>query len=252
MGGKYNWEELINDINRLVKLKASPVGLKVLEKKEELDNFPKIRRYKTDKKYYACQFIGQAARLNFAIGFTVENLAVAQCAGVLGFVPKSVMESAKNLVGVWFENEEATLAHQKTMCTAPNKYEAAVVAPLAKGVIDDPDVCLFYGTPGQIILMINGLQHKSFERVDCSVVGESTCSDAWGRTLSTGKPGATIPCYGERRFGSIPDEEMVLCLKPHHIPMVIEGLEWLYKNGIRYPIIQNGPLNSVIDEFCKQ
>ena len=252
MSNQYHWLEWMNEMNRLLKFKTTPIGIKLLEKKEELEGYHKLRRPPEGKKFYACQFMAQAARLNFSLGFTIENLAVAQCAGVLGLCDRKIMESAKNLTGVWFLTDEDTLKHQKTMYTAPNQYEAVVVAPLSKGVIEEPDVCLFYGTPGQIILLVNGLQYKNYERVESSLVGESTCSDSWGRTLATGKPGATVPCYGERRFGGVPEEEMIMAMKPWDVPRALEGLNWLYKNGIRFPIQHYGIQHGVKDTFCKQ
>ncbi|MCP3922669.1 MAG: DUF169 domain-containing protein [Desulfobacterales bacterium] len=67
----------------------------------------------------------------------------------------------------------------------------------------DPDIILIYANPAQIILMINAIQHEKYEVMDFYCVGESSCSEGIVRCYETGKPGLSIPCYGERRYGQL-------------------------------------------------
>ena len=57
-----------------------------------------------------------------------------------------------------------------------------------------------------------------------------------GRALSTGEPSLSIPCFAERRYGGVPDDELLMALPPQYLPKVIAGLEALSANGLRYPI----------------
>ncbi len=111
-----------------------------------------------------------------------------------------------------------------------------VVSPLRSARLDDPDVVLFYGTPGQTILFVNGLQWKRYKRYDMTITGESACSDSWGRALATGETSISIPCYAERRYGGVADDEMLLAMPPAEFARGIEGLQGLGKVGLRYPI----------------
>ena len=95
---------------------------------------------------------------------------------------------------------------------------------------------LFYGTPGQIILFVNGLQWKRYKRYDMSITGESACSDSWGKALRTKETSISIPCYAERRYGGVADNELLIAMPPDEFARGIEGLEALSKNGLRYPI----------------
>ena len=38
------------------------------------------------------------------------------------------------------------------------RYQAMAVSPLTSGRLNPPDICLVYATPGQMIILINGLQ----------------------------------------------------------------------------------------------
>ena len=67
-------------------------------------------------------------------------------------------------------------------------------------------------------------------------MGESACADSWGRALVTGEPSLSLPCFPERRYGGVPDDELLMGLKPEQLAKAIEGLKHLSKNGFRYPI----------------
>jgi uncharacterized protein (DUF169 family) len=72
------------------------------------------------------------------------------------------------------------------------------------------------------------------------VVGESACADSWGRALATGEPSLSIPCFAERRYGGVLDDEMLMALKPELIAKALEGMQALARNGLRYPFPQYG------------
>jgi uncharacterized protein (DUF169 family) len=125
-------------------------------------------------------------------------------------------------------------------CVPDGRYQALAVGPLATGKLDPPDIALFYATPGAMIYFINGLQWSGYKRFDWSVVGESACADSWGRALSTREPSLSIPCFAERRYGGVLDDEMLMALPPEHLTKAIEGMRALSKNGFRYPFPQYG------------
>ena len=115
-------------------------------------------------------------------------------------------------------------------------YQAMAVSPLSTGRLDPLDICLVYATPGQMILLINGLQWSGYNKLEWGCVGESACADSWGRALHTGEPSLSIPCYAERRYGGVPDDELLMALGPGHLVQATDGMEALSRNGLRYPI----------------
>ena len=120
------------------------------------------------------------------------------------------------------------------------KYRAMAVSPVTAGRLNPPDIVLFYATPGQMIIFINGLQWSGYKNFDWGVVGESSCADSWGRALKTRTPSLSLPCFAERRYGGVLDDELLMGLPPEYLPKAIEGMEALAKNGLRYPIPQYG------------
>lgn len=233
---RVDWSALVDDLNRLLRLKTTPVGMKLFEDVAEMAAIPKIRR--PTAVHTADQIVGQAARLGFTVGITADDLVGPQCGAVLGLHPQDeAWLSGQAMAGVWFATVEDSAAHQRAMPVVPHgRYRAMAVSPLASGRLDPPDICLVYATPGQMILLINGLQWSGYARFDWSVVGESSCADAWGRALSTRQPSLSIPCYAERRYGGVADDELLMALPPADLRKAITGMQALAANGLRYPI----------------
>ena len=214
--------------------------MKLFSTKEEMEEVEKIRR--PNGVFTTDQIVGQACRNGWTVGITAEDLVGAQCSTVIGLHPRSEeWLSGKHMAGVWFETEEESSEHQNAMDVVPfGEYEAMVVSPLSSGRLDPPDICLIYATPAQMILFINGLQWSGYKKLEWGCVGESACADSWGRALKTGEPSLSIPCFAERRYGGVMEDELLMAIPPHFLPKVIEGLERLSRNGLRYPIAPYG------------
>ena len=227
-------------LERLLRLRAIPFGMKLYESAAEMEAIPKIRRPKV--VHTLDQVVAQAARLGWTVGIKAEDLVGAQCRAVVGLGPQDeTWLNNKGMVGVWYATPQDTRAHQSAMHVVPHgKFSALAVAPLASGRLDPPDIALFYATPGAMMYFINGLQWSGYKRFDWSVVGESACADSWGRALRTREPSLSIPCFAERRYGGVLDDEMLMALPPEQLEKAITGMEALAKNGFRYPFAQYG------------
>lgn len=189
------------------------------------------------------QLVAQAARLGWTVGVTAENLYGPQCRSVVGLgnAKDAEWRSGEFMVGHWFKTADDAAAHQAAMhCVEDGKYEALAISPLASGRLDPPDIVLFYATPGAMMYFINGLQWSGYKKFDWSVVGESACADSWGRALRTREPSLSIPCFAERRYGGVLDDEMLMALPPDHLDKAVEGMKALARNGFRYPFPQYG------------
>lgn len=244
----FDWTMLAADLERLLKLRSVPFGMKLFETRAEMEAIPRIRRPKV--VHTLDQAVGQAARLGWTVGITADDLVGAQCRAVvgLGHAKDAKWMSGEHMVGVWFETAEDAGRHQRAMeCVADGRYEALAVSPLAAGRLDPPDIALFYATPGAMMYFINGLQWSGYKRFDWGVVGESACADSWGRALKTRQPSLSIPCFAERRYGGVLDDEMLMALPPEDLGKAIAGMEALSKNGFRYPFAQYGIQQDVRD-----
>jgi uncharacterized protein (DUF169 family) len=231
---------MVADLNALLRLKTTVVGIKMFARIEDMAAVEKIRRptavHTTD------QIVSMASRLGWTVGITADDLVGAQCRAVIGLGPQDeTWLAGTNYVGVWHGTSEDARKRQEALDVVPfGRYQAMAVSPLASGRLNPPDICLVYATPGQMIILINGLQYTGYKKFEWGVVGETACADSWGRALKTGEPSLSLPCFAERRYGGVPDEEMLMALNPSDLAKAIAGMKQLAKNGLRYPIAPYG------------
>jgi len=237
----FNFKQIVGDLERLLKLRAIPIGMKLYKTKDEMESIPGVRR--PQSIHTMDQIVAQGSRLGWTVGITGEDLVGDQCRAVVGLghakTPK--WKSGDHMVGVWYKTCADACAHQSSMhCVQDGQYEALAVSPLASGRLGTPDIAMFYATPGAMMYFINGLQWSDYKNLQWSVVGESSCADSWGRALSTREPSLSIPCFAERRYGGVLDDEMLMALPPEYLQRAIDGMNALSKNGLRYPFPQYG------------
>ncbi len=236
--GADNLKLLADKLVQLLRIRTLPIGMKLFEDAALMDAIPGIRKPTADFRFTTCQLVTQSRTAGFTLGITLDNVMPGgNCGGVIGLnAPGEKYLSGEQMDGVWFANREAAKAHQATMTRVEPRYQGLAAAPLRSGRLDPPDIVLFYGTPAQTILFVNGLQWKRYRRYDMTITGESACSDSWGRALATRETSISIPCYAERRYGGVAEDEMLLAMPPDEFVRGIEGLEGLAKSGLRYPI----------------
>ena len=237
----HDWPAVVRELEGLLKLRSIVFGMKMFERREDMEAIERIRR--PQSVHTLDQVVGQASRLGWTVGITSDDLVGAQCRAVVGLGGAKTDEwhSGKHMSGVWFSNDDDAGAHQAAMhCVPDGRYEALAVGPMSSGKLGEPDISLFYATPGAMMYFINGLQWSGYKRFDWSVVGESACADSWGRALTTRTPSLSIPCFAERRYGGVLDDEMLMATPPEFLVKAIEGMRALSKNGFRYPFPQYG------------
>jgi len=230
-----DWEGLARELERLLRLRTFPVAYKRLERAGDLEKIPKLRRL--DRFFTFCQLPGLVRTRGWTVGVTAEDDINPRCARIHGLAAptdETRAEEAAQLATTWFGTVEEALRQQADYPRIP-PGEAIVLAPLASGKFD-PDVVLIYGTPAQLMFILNGLQKKKYERFHFYFIGEGACADSLAQCYVSGKPALAVPCFGERRFGEVLDEEMVLALPPALLDSAIEGMQQLWAVGLRYPI----------------
>src|SRR5437667_1000413 len=158
----YDWTAIVDGLNRYLRLRSVPIGMKLFETVEEMEAIPRIRRPKA--KHTTDQIVAQARQLGWTVGITMADLVGAQCGAVIGLHPQDdEWLSGGRMAGVWFKTQEDASLHQRAMdCVPHGRYRAMAVSPLTSGRLDPPDICLINGTPGQMIFFMNGLQWTGY------------------------------------------------------------------------------------------
>src|SRR5271167_4581437 len=101
----YDWTAIVDDLNRLLRLRTTPIGMKLFTTVEEMEAIPKIRR--PNSIHTTDQIVAQASRLGFTVGITQKDLVGAQCGAVIGLHPQDGdWLSGHNMAKVWYETIE--------------------------------------------------------------------------------------------------------------------------------------------------
>lgn len=248
METKRDWEKIIRRMELLLRLKSFPVAFKMLEKKEELNQIPFMRRL--GHKSTLCQMINLVRNFDWTVGADAEDFLSPVCASIIGLqdIPEIYKDGTFRSI-VWVKTKEDARRYEASIPRLPlGKYEAVAMAPLVYNPFE-PDIVIIYANPAQMILLINALQFEDYEVMQFFCVGESSCSDVIARSYLTGKPHLSIPCYGERRYGHAQDDELVMAVPASMMEKVLKGLEVLYRRGVRYPISYAGAEQDVSRAF---
>lgn len=235
------WQDLDRKLQERLRLRTYPVAFKLLPEEEDLKKIGKLRR--PSHQVLFCQLVTAARTYGMTLGAVEEDFMSPACPGMLGLSerPDYVMDG-RFKAAFWFQDQKDGEKFEKAFPVIPmGQGKAVVLAPLKQEQFE-PDIVLFYGTPAQMILAINGLQWKEYEPFQFYCVGEGACSDALARCFLTQKPSLSIPSYGERTYGHIAEDELAMAIPAKAMDKLIEGLEGLAQRGIRYPIPYTGSL----------
>lgn len=243
---QFDWEMITSELNQLLRLTLTPVGLKGYADREAMASVEKLRKPK--HIHTPCQIIGQSIHLGQTIGFTAEDIVTLNCNAICGLEKQSQEwreQSVAFFENVWWEKEADVLKHRDTLIAIEDPvYAGFVVSPLRAGRIE-PDVCMITAEAGAIFMLLSGYLRSDYQPLDIRMIGESSCSQTWIKTMYTGEIGLALPCFAEMRFAGFPSTAVILTMKPTALAKAIAGLKQLNKIGMRYPVPPYGVQSDV-------
>ena len=232
---EYNWTEMIEKLNKLIRYGTAPIGMKWVKTEEEFNAIPKVRVH--EKHFPPCVVLGQAHQFGWTTACKADNFHANYCRAIHGLGERDEKwYNGEMFDKVWFEELEDSKAHNLALECIPNDYYAIVCSPIDAGKVEDPDVIVMYVSSAQAFMLFAGWQYKGYERLNFGFVGESTCTDSYNHTFLTGKPGCAIPSFADRKFGGAGEWELRVSFTPADLNRAIEGMEGMWKAGLRYPI----------------
>ncbi|HYW62535.1 MAG TPA: DUF169 domain-containing protein, partial [Bradyrhizobium sp.] len=77
---------MVADLNSLLRLKTTVIGMKLFATPDEMMAIPKIRR--PSAVHTTDQIVSMASRLGWTVGITADDLVGAQCRAVIGLAPQ--------------------------------------------------------------------------------------------------------------------------------------------------------------------
>src|SRR2546421_12339386 len=131
----YDWNAIVDGLNRYLRLRSIPIGMKLFETVEAMEAIPRIRRPRA--RHTTDQIVAQARQLGWTVGITMADLVGAQCGAVIGLHPQDdEWLSGRRMAGVWFKTQEGASLHQRAMDFGPPcRYRAQAGSPLTPRLV---------------------------------------------------------------------------------------------------------------------
>lgn len=206
-------------------LATDPVGVAMLEKAAPLSVSKEITLLTCTA---FCQMLARSRfyREEGVCGTSVHGMKCVWAASCLGMMrtPERLQEGCLNRA---FTADAAAAKELQAGIFAigntEKKYAGVVTAPLDL-MPQEVDAIVIYLTPGQALRLIIGLLHKEGKALNCTITGQASVCASVARVLEGEKAVLDIPCLGDRTYGLVKDEEMVMVLHPDIMGQLLEGL----------------------------
>ena len=227
------WSEYTDRLIRILRIKASPVAVKIFRKGEVLPT--DVRRPSEPLTF--CQFTYLSRVHKEILLGTFSDIVCAYAQSFLGFAdfPEDLYEG-KRAAGRRTETAEAYKRLLSDMARIePGTTEAVLTSPLEATPVD-PDVILLYVTPGQTTQLLHAATWKTGERIVVRTAAEAgTCGEAVAATYLSRRPTIAFPCSGTRRFGQVEDDELIFAIPAFMMNEFMGWLEAIHRH-LPYPV----------------
>ncbi len=239
-------ETWARDFRSELNLGTYPVGVKLFENASDALAVPGA---KVMRSTATCQ-MAALARHYRADGITVTTAQGMKCLwglACLGLIrtPERLARGDLNLP--FTKNEEAARSLQDSIFMFGNeerRYNAMLMAPLDLMPVQ-PDAIVAYMTPGQSLKVLLGYEYKEGRVLKgTTLTGQSTVCSAIARVMNGEEMVLDIPCVGDRTWGLVPDQELVVVISPKIFSEVLEGMKATdkfaahpFRPSINWPVI---------------
>ena len=193
-GEGYDWPALTAELDRLLRIRTTPIGMKLFERRRGDGDDPSPPPTHSDPHDRSDRRPGVPARVDGRCdNGGPRRGSVRSCDR---FAPPRTTSGCR--ASAWpasgtppSRTRPLTRRRWTPHPSASTRRWQCRRSRAAR--LDPPDICLIYATPAQMILLINGLQWSGYKKFEWGCVGESACADSWGRALATGEPSLSLP-----------------------------------------------------------
>ncbi len=229
-------KELNQALNTYIRPLTFPVSIKMVKSEDELPDRTRRPFAKTGKKIAICQGIGMARKIGWAIAMGKEDMQCSLGAAPFGFFKNIDYFNEGNIAAGMFTASQELGKKQEALVDRyeHGTYSHLLVAPIARTAFE-PDMFMIYGSPAQMMRLIQAALYNTGGAVHSSAMGRLGCA-AIITAIKKDECRYIVPGNGDRIFGMTQDYEMAFLLPPSKVDDVLDGLLKTHKAGVRYPV----------------
>jgi uncharacterized protein (DUF169 family) len=225
-------EEVNAKIEQYIRPLTFPVGVKISKDKDIPEHYRRPTKL-VGHRLNICQGVNMARRYGWMMGFCQEEMACPLSIPIFGFCEDPDFVTRGEIIHPDFTGTlEAAARTQAAQPKAPvGSIGSILVGPLSR-VDFEPDLVLVYGTPAQIIRMVQGALYREGGAIESRFSGRCACSQEFIYPYLSQKCNVIIPAQGERLFAMTADDELVFSIPKSQVEAVLEGVEVTHKRGV--------------------
>ncbi len=237
---------------RNLRLKSFPVAVKFLKNGEQFPEKARRPSVSMGKKITICQGVTMARNYGWTVGLAKEDVTCVPAAIVFGLSQSPDPQASLSRLFC-----EATFASTRELASrevaSMSRFEngeitGILMAPAEKASFD-PDTCIIYGNPAQVMRLAQAWSFATGERCAGDCGGKVECDEYLIAPYKKQSARIVVPGNGERIFAGTQDDEMTFAVPMRLLPEVVRGLKEAGKAiGARYPVT---PYQNFEPEFPK-
>ncbi|HUT26859.1 MAG TPA: DUF169 domain-containing protein [Methanomassiliicoccales archaeon] len=214
------------EFRSLLNLGTYPIGVKLFEKASDA---LAVRGARNLRSTATCH-MAALARHYREDGVCVSTTHGLKC--LWGLSCLGMIQTPERLVNgelnrPFTKNDEAAKALQDEIFMLGNegqRYNALLVGPLDHMPVE-PDVVVAYMTPGQALKVLLGYEYAEGRVLRGTIAGQSSVCSAIAKVIAGEDMVMDIPCVGDRMWGLVPDDHLVMAISPKIIDNLLAGMK---------------------------
>ena len=220
-----DWRKVRNNLIEVLRMRTDPVGVRLL-KGSELAVPSDVKPLSTTA---VCQMIAisRYGRENGIVMTSVEGLKCLWASACLGMTRSPDRLVNGDLNRAFVKDEPAGKELQDKIFAIGNDskiYGGIMTAPLDL-FPGEPDVIVLYLTAGQALKVLLGLSYEKGEVVENPITGQAAVCQSIARAMTTDRMILEIPCFGDRTYGLVQDDELVIVIPASKVGQVLQGMK---------------------------
>ncbi|MCS7118924.1 MAG: DUF169 domain-containing protein [Archaeoglobaceae archaeon] len=223
------WNEKGKKISEILKLKTPPIGIKFFEEDFLPEDVFKPSKY--GLKMAVCQAMSFARFSGRSVALKEEDFACPPAMLIYGL---AVYDSLKEIFvsANWLKDMDCDFKEEKL---PPGKYKVFLFGDLTR-MKERPEVVQIFANPEQIGRLIQAKTYFGGVVKAILTAKTASCAEALLPALN-GEVAVAIPGAGDRVFGALDENELVLAMPYEWLDKIIEGLENAGKRAnVSYPV----------------
>jgi uncharacterized protein (DUF169 family) len=233
-------DELTKQLEKVIqehcRLTTTPVAIKLAEEDEEALKKAKHPMKDLGHRLAVCQGMTLARTIGWTMAFRDEDHACPLPRIFMGHVePDKFLEGS---LGEYYQEDSECM---RTMEASYPRWPIGVHKEIRLSPADRaefvPDLVVAYGTPAQILALIQAANFRKGPGITASSTGRYGCSFWIAGVVQAQECTYMVPGPGERVFAGTQDHEMSFAAPYSKFKTLIDGLKYIRSRGAyRYPV----------------